>query len=44
MQTVHAGYPLWKGSVMDGDQLWEIIEGMKANNLLVYSHLVTGGR
>ena len=27
---------------MDGDQLWEIIEGMKANNLLEYSHLLTG--
>ncbi len=37
-----AGYPLWKGSVMDGDQLWEIVEGLKANGLLQYSHLVTG--
>ncbi|CAL8468163.1 g7702 [Coccomyxa elongata] len=38
----HTGYPLWKGTVMDGDQLWDIIEGMKANNLLEYSHLLTG--
>lgn len=27
---------------MDGEQLWDIIEGMKANGLLEYSHLVTG--
>ncbi|EIE20641.1 pyridoxal kinase [Coccomyxa subellipsoidea C-169] len=40
----HTGYPLWKGSIMDGDQLWEIVEGMKANGLLEYSHLVTGIR
>ncbi|BDA42154.1 Pyridoxal kinase [Coccomyxa sp. Obi] len=38
----HTGYPLWKGTIMDGDQLWDIIEGMKANNLLEYSHLLTG--
>ncbi|KAK9901557.1 hypothetical protein WJX75_001740 [Coccomyxa subellipsoidea] len=38
----HTGYPQVKGSVMDGEQLWDIIEGMKANGLLEYSHLVTG--
>lgn len=38
----HTGYPLWKGTIMDCDQLWDIIEGMKANNLLEYSHLLTG--
>ena len=27
---------------MDGEQLWEIVEGLKANGLLEYSHMVTG--
>ena len=38
----HTGYPSWKGQVMDGDQLWEIVEGLQANDLLYYDYLVTG--
>jgi hypothetical protein len=37
-----AGYPGWRGPIMNGDQLWDIVEGLKANGLLEYSHLVTG--
>lgn len=27
---------------MDGQELWEIIEGLQANDLLQYTHLLTG--
>ncbi|XP_076906313.1 pyridoxal kinase-like [Bidens hawaiensis] len=37
-----AGYPTFKGQVLNGKQLWELIEGLKANNLLYYTHLLTG--
>ncbi|EFJ29421.1 hypothetical protein SELMODRAFT_170710 [Selaginella moellendorffii] len=37
-----AGYPVWRGQVLDGDQLWALIEGLEANNLLFYTHLLTG--
>ena len=40
--TGFAGYPSWKGTVTTAEQLWELIEGLRANNLLTYSHLVTG--
>ncbi|GFP95580.1 pyridoxal kinase [Phtheirospermum japonicum] len=36
------GYPTFKGQVLNGDQLWDIIEGLEANNLLYYTHLLTG--
>lgn len=38
----HTGYPSWKGTIMDGDQLWEIVEGLQTNGLLYYDYLVTG--
>ncbi|KAJ1493338.1 Ribokinase-like protein [Baffinella frigidus] len=40
----HTGYPSWTGrsQVMDGDDLWDLVEGLKANNLMKHSHLLTG--
>ncbi|KAG8384152.1 hypothetical protein BUALT_Bualt04G0088500 [Buddleja alternifolia] len=35
-------YPTFKGQVLNGDQLWDLIEGLEANNLLYYTHLLTG--
>lgn len=36
------GYPTFRGQVLDGQQLWDLIEGLAANNLLHYTHLLTG--
>ena len=38
----HTGYPIFKGHIMDGSGLLEIIDGLESNNLLHYSHLLTG--
>ncbi|KAK9683140.1 hypothetical protein RND81_10G119200 [Saponaria officinalis] len=38
----HTGYPSFKGQVLNGRELWDIIEGLEANNLLFYTHLLTG--
>ncbi|KAF3445251.1 hypothetical protein FNV43_RR14945 [Rhamnella rubrinervis] len=38
----HTGYPTFKGQVLNGQELWELIEGLKANDLLHYTHLLTG--
>ncbi|KAF7831072.1 pyridoxal kinase isoform X1 [Senna tora] len=38
----HAGYPTFKGQVLNGQQLWDIIDGLQANQLLYYTHLLTG--
>ena len=38
----YAGYPTFKGQVLNGEQLWELIEGLEANGLLYYTHLLTG--
>ncbi|KAJ4770319.1 Pyridoxal kinase [Rhynchospora pubera] len=38
----HTGYPTFKGQVLNGDQLWDLIEGLAANDLLYYTHLLTG--
>lgn len=38
----HAGYPTFKGQVLNGKQLWDLVEGLEANNLLFYTHLLTG--
>ncbi|KAF7136295.1 hypothetical protein RHSIM_Rhsim08G0085100 [Rhododendron simsii] len=35
-------YPTFKGQVLNGQQLWELIEGLEANDLLFYTHLLTG--
>ncbi|XP_020523366.1 pyridoxal kinase isoform X2 [Amborella trichopoda] len=37
-----AGYPTFRGQVLDGQQLWDLIEGLEANGLLFYTHLLTG--
>jgi len=31
-----------KGQVLNGDQLWTLMEGLEANDLLHYTHLLTG--
>ncbi|XP_051126741.1 pyridoxal kinase-like [Andrographis paniculata] len=38
----HTGYPTFKGQVLNGDQLWDLVEGLEANGLLYYTHLLTG--
>ncbi|GAA0146366.1 kinase [Lithospermum erythrorhizon] len=38
----HTGYPTFKGQVLNGDQLWDLIAGLEANDLLFYTHLLTG--
>uniref|UniRef100_A0A803M471 pyridoxal kinase n=1 Tax=Chenopodium quinoa TaxID=63459 RepID=A0A803M471_CHEQI len=35
-------YPTFKGQVLNGKELWDLIEGLEANNLLFYTHLLTG--
>ncbi|XAR71402.1 Pyridoxal kinase [Bertholletia excelsa] len=36
------GYPTFMGQVLNGQELWELIEGLEANDLLFYTHLLTG--
>ncbi|KAL0554433.1 hypothetical protein IC582_008354 [Cucumis melo] len=36
------GYPTFKGQVLNGRQLWDLIEGLEENELLYYTHLLTG--
>ncbi|XP_061358550.1 pyridoxal kinase-like isoform X1 [Gastrolobium bilobum] len=38
----HTGYPTFKGHVLNGQQLWDLMEGLEANDLLYYTHLLTG--
>ncbi|XP_020210391.1 pyridoxal kinase isoform X2 [Cajanus cajan] len=38
----HTGYPTFKGQVLNGQQLWDLIEGLEGNDLLFYTHLLTG--
>ncbi|CAL4898021.1 unnamed protein product [Urochloa decumbens] len=38
----HTGYPTFRGQVLDGKQLWDLIEGLEENQLLHYTHLLTG--
>jgi pyridoxine kinase len=41
--SLHSGYKGgFKGQRLDGDGLWELFEGLKANSLLAYSHVLTG--
>ncbi|QCD98486.1 pyridoxine kinase [Vigna unguiculata] len=35
-------YPTFKGQVLNGQELWELIEGLEGNELLFYTHLLTG--
>ena len=39
----HTGYPSWKGQIMGGEELWDVVEGLQTNGLLHYDYLVTGG-
>lgn len=39
---VISGYPTFRGQVLDGKQLWDLIEGLEENQLLHYTHLLTG--
>lgn len=39
----HTGYPSFTGSVVSGDELRQLTDGLKANGLLLgHSHLLTG--
>ncbi|KAF0711772.1 Aste57867_5030 [Aphanomyces stellatus] len=38
----HTGYKKFRGQRMDGEQLLDIVAGLEENDLLHYSHLLTG--
>eukprot|EP01026_Neomeris_dumetosa_P025870 TRINITY_DN21217_c1_g2_i1.p2 TRINITY_DN21217_c1_g2~~TRINITY_DN21217_c1_g2_i1.p2 ORF type:complete len:186 (-),score=20.36 TRINITY_DN21217_c1_g2_i1:44-526(-) len=38
----HTGYPEFKGQVLKGDDLWELVEGLNNNGLLNYTYILTG--
>lgn len=38
----HAGYPSHQGTVMNGEELWNLVQGMQESDLLEYTHLLTG--
>lgn len=38
----HTGYPQFTGQVLDGDGLTVLVDGLEANGLLRYTHLLTG--
>jgi len=38
----HTGYGTFRGDVLDGDKLWDIVTGLQTNKLLNHSHLLTG--
>ena len=38
----YAGYPSHTGTITSGDELWDLVEGMHTNDLLQYTHLLTG--
>jgi pyridoxine kinase len=38
----HTGYPLWKGQVLNAQDLTDLYDGLNANKLNFYSHLLTG--
>ncbi len=40
--TIGSGYPTWQGEKLTGEQLGKLVQGLKANNLICYSHLLTG--
>ncbi|CAL8073791.1 unnamed protein product [Calicophoron daubneyi] len=40
--SCHTGYPIYKGQVLDAKDLWELYNGLKANNLHRYTHVLTG--
>ena len=41
--STHTGYPGWRGEVLQGQQLSDLVEGLKASGLLKgYTHMLTG--
>ena len=38
----HTQYPTVKGQVLQGEELEALVEGLEANNLIKYTHLLTG--
>ena len=38
----HTGYPAFRGSRVQGDDLLALIDGLRANDLLHYTHVLTG--
>jgi len=38
----HTGYPSFAGQVLSGEEVWTVFEGMLANGLCFYTHLLTG--
>lgn len=40
--TFKKGYPSFAGQVLSGDDVWTVFQGLLANNLANYSHLLTG--
>jgi len=38
----HTGYRSWRGEALTGDKLWDLFEGLLANDLVRYSHVLTG--
>jgi pyridoxine kinase len=39
---LYTGYPSHQGTVMNGEELWNLVQGMQESNLLEYTHLLTG--
>ncbi len=40
--TNHTGYPIFKGNVLQGDDLVNLLDGLKNNSLMDYDYLLTG--
>ncbi|QDZ19477.1 pyridoxal kinase [Chloropicon primus] len=38
----HTGYPTFKGTVLSGQELLGVMEGLKSNDLVDHTHLLTG--
>ncbi|EEC09100.1 pyridoxine kinase, putative, partial [Ixodes scapularis] len=38
----HTGYPVYKGQVLNAEELVELYEGLKLNRINKYSHVLTG--
>ncbi|KAL9256754.1 Pyridoxal kinase-like protein [Drosera capensis] len=41
-QIILASYPTFKGQVLNGKEVWDLMEGLAGNDLLYYTHLLTG--
>ncbi len=42
LSMLYTGYPSHQGTVMNGEELWNLVQGMQESNLLEYTHLLTG--